>query len=146
MGNLNKVVLLGRLGTDPELRYTQQQTPVANFSMATTEYKKTQDGQSVEQTEWHRVVVWGKMAENSSKYLAKGREALIEGRLQTRSWNDRDGVKRYTTEVVATNVQFVGGRPQEGQQQTQQQTQQPSSGQPAQESYPDTPDVYDTPF
>ncbi len=109
MASLNRVTVMGNLGQDPELRYTQSQTPVCTFSVATTDYRTGQDGQKIEQTEWHRIVVWGKMGENCSKYLAKGRSVLVEGKLQTRNWEDKQGQKRYVTEVVAQNVQFVGG-------------------------------------
>lgn len=97
---------MGRLGQDPELRYTANQTPVATFSVATTEFRG-RDGQRQEQTEWHRVVVWSKQAENCAKYLSKGRPVFVEGRLQTRAWDDKNGQKRYTTEIIATNVQFI---------------------------------------
>ena len=106
--SLNKVMLIGHLGSDPELRYTQGGQPVANFNLATNE-KWTKDGKTQEKTEWHKVVVWGKMAETCEKYLKKGRQAYIEGKLQTREWEDKDGQKRYTTEVVAMTVQFIGG-------------------------------------
>ncbi len=108
---VNKVILLGRLGKDPELRYTQSQTPVANFSFATGERRKDpQSGNWTEHTEWHNVVVFGKTAENVSNYLKKGSEAFIEGRIQTRKWQDKEGKDRWTTEVVGNTVQFVGGR------------------------------------
>jgi len=107
MASVNKVMVMGRLGQDPELRHTQNQTAVCSLSLATTEFRMGQDGQRQETTEWHKVVVWGKQAENASKYLAKGRGVFIEGRLQTRAWEDKDGQKRYTTEIVANNVQFL---------------------------------------
>jgi single-strand DNA-binding protein len=96
------------LGADPELRYTQSQTPVATLSIATTHYKGEGENKE-EQTEWHRVVVWGRQAENCNKYLSKGRSVYVEGRLQTRSWDDKSGVTRYTTEIIAQQVQFLGG-------------------------------------
>lgn len=108
--SVNKVILVGNLGQDPELRYTANQTPVVTMNIATTDYRASQDGQRQEFTEWHRVVVWNKLAENCSKYLAKGRTVFVEGRLQTRSWEDKTtGQKRYATEIVAQNVQFLGG-------------------------------------
>ncbi len=110
MASLNRVVIMGNLGQDPELRYTQGQTPVCTLSVATTDYRTSQDGQKQEFTEWHRVVVWSKQAENCAKYLAKGRSVLVEGRLQTRSWEDKQGQKKYVTEIVAQNVQFIGGQ------------------------------------
>lgn len=107
--SLNKVMLLGRLGADPELRYTQSGQAVCTFNVATSErYKSGEEWQ--ERTEWHRIVVWGRQGENAAEYLAKGREVFIEGRLQTRKWQDKSGTDRYTTEIVANNVQFLGGK------------------------------------
>lgn len=106
---LNKAMIIGNLGDDPELRYTQSGTPVANLSIATNRKWTDKSGESNEQTEWHRVVVFGRQAENCEKYLKKGRQVYVEGRLQTRSWDDRDGNKRYTTEIVAQTVQFLSG-------------------------------------
>lgn len=107
--SVNKVILVGNLGQDPEVRYTPSGSAVANFSIATNESWKSKDGQDQERTEWHKIVVWGKQAENCGEYLSKGRTVYIEGRLQTRSWDDKEGVKRYTTEIVANTVQFLGG-------------------------------------
>lgn len=107
--SVNKVIILGRLGQDPELKYTPGGAAVCNFSLATTEAWTDKQGQKQEKTEWHRIVVWGKLAELCNQYLAKGRQAFIEGRLQTRSWDDKDGSKRYTTEIMASTVQFIGG-------------------------------------
>jgi len=107
--SVNKVLLIGRLGNNPETRFTNTGTAVANFNLATSENWNDKNGQKQERTEWHRVVVWGKLAELCQKYLAKGRQCFVEGRLQTRSWDDKDGNKRYTTEIVATTVQFLGG-------------------------------------
>jgi len=106
---VNKVILVGRLGQDPEVRYTSNGGAVANFSIATNESWTDKQGQKQERTEWHRIVVWGKLGELCGQYLSKGRQAYIEGRLQTREWNDKDGNKRYTTEIVAQNIQFLGG-------------------------------------
>ncbi|MBC62509.1 MAG: single-stranded DNA-binding protein [Zetaproteobacteria bacterium] len=106
MASLNKVIVMGNLGQDPELRYTQSQTAVCTLNIATTEVW-SKDGQRQEQTEWHRVIVWNRQAENCAKYLAKGRAVFIEGKLQTRSWEDKNGQKRYTTEITASNVQFM---------------------------------------
>lgn len=109
--SVNKVILLGRLGQDPELKYTPSGAAVCNFSLATSEtWNDKNSGQKQERTEWHRVIVWGKLAELCNQYLAKGRQAFVEGRLQTRSWDDKDGQKRYTTEINATTVQFIGGQ------------------------------------
>jgi single-strand DNA-binding protein len=107
---VNKVILIGRLGADPEVRYTSNGGAVANFNMATNENWTDKAGQKQERTEWHRIVVWGKLGEVCGQYLSKGREAYVEGRLQTREWTDKEGGKRYTTEVVAQSVQFLGGR------------------------------------
>lgn len=108
MANLNKVMLIGRLGFDPELRYTQSNTAVATLRMATSEkWTDRQTGEKKEATEWHRVIVWGKQAENCEKYLKKGSLAYVEGSLQTRDWQDKDGNKRRTTEVKAQRVQFL---------------------------------------
>lgn len=107
--SVNKVLLIGRLGNNPETRFTNTGTAVANFNLATSENWNDKNGQKQERTEWHRVVVWGKLAELCQKYLSKGRQCFVEGRLQTRSWDDKDGNKRYTTEIVATTVQFLGG-------------------------------------
>ena len=110
MASVNKVMLIGNLGRDPELRYTQGGSAVCNFSVATNERWRDKDGNNQERTEWHRIVVWGKQAENCAQYLQKGRTVYIEGRLQTRDWEDREGNKRQTTEINAMTVQFLGGR------------------------------------
>lgn len=108
--SVNKVIILGRLGQDPELKYTPSGAAVCNFSLATSESWTDKAGQKQEKTEWHRIVVWGKLAELCNQYLAKGRQAFVEGKLQTRSWDDKDGTKRYSTEVMASTVQFIGGQ------------------------------------
>jgi single-strand DNA-binding protein len=109
MMSVNKVIILGRLGQDPELKYTPSGAAVCNFSLATSEsWTDKSSGQKNEKTEWHRVVVWGKLAELCNQYLSKGRQAFVEGKLQTRSWDDKDGNKRYTTEISASTVQFIG--------------------------------------
>jgi single-strand DNA-binding protein len=112
--SVNKVIIVGRLGQEPELKYTPSGAAVCNFSVATTEQWADKSGQKQERTEWHRVVVWGKLGELCNQYLAKGRQVFIEGSLQTRSWDAKDGTKRYTTEVNAKNVQFLGGQAGEG--------------------------------
>jgi single-strand DNA-binding protein len=109
MAGVNKVILVGNLGRDPEIRYTKDGQAVANFTLATTENFSSRDGKREERTEWHRIVVWGKTAENCAQYLSKGRTVYIEGRIQTREWEDKEGQKRKTTEVVAQTVQFLGG-------------------------------------
>lgn len=107
--SVNKVIILGRLGQDPELKYTPSGMAVCNFTVATSESWADKAGQKQERTEWHRIVVWGKLAELCNQYLTKGRQAFIEGAIQTRSWDDKNGQKRYTTEIVAKTVQFIGG-------------------------------------
>lgn len=107
MASINKVMVMGRLGQDPDLRHTASQQSVCTLSVATTEFRTGQDGNRQELTEWHRIVVWGKQADNCKKYLTKGRMVFVEGRLQTRSWDDQNGQKRYSTEIVANNVQFL---------------------------------------
>ena len=109
-GGVNKVILIGNLGADPELRYTPGGQPVANFRIATSDTWLDKQGQKQERTEWHRIVAWGKLAELCGEYLAKGRQVFIEGKLQTRQWDDRDGNKRYTTEIVAREITFLGTR------------------------------------
>lgn len=109
MSGVNKVIIIGRLGNDPELKQTAGGQSVCTLSIATSEAWKDQNGQKQERTEWHRVVVWGKSGENCAKYLSKGRQAYVEGRLQTRSWEDQNGQKKYSTEIVASTVQFLGG-------------------------------------
>src|SRR6187431_1155079 len=109
MGSVNKVILVGNLGRDAELRYTPGGAAVATLNMATTEVWNDKGGQRQEKTEWHRVVVWGKQAESLSEYLTKGKQIYIEGRLQTRQWDDKDGNKRYTTEIRGDRVVLLGG-------------------------------------
>ena len=109
MASVNKVILIGNLGRDPELRYTQGGQAVANFTLATSERFANKAGEQQERTEWHRIVAWGKTGELCAQYLSKGRSVYIEGRLQTREWEDKEGQKRSTTEIVAQNVTFLGG-------------------------------------
>jgi single-strand DNA-binding protein len=110
MAGINKVILIGNLGADPELRYTGGGSAVADLRIATSRRFTGRDGAQQEDTQWHRIVVWGKQAEQCKEYLTKGRQVYVEGRLQTRQWEDRDGNKRWTTEVVAQQIQFLGGR------------------------------------
>lgn len=107
---INKVMLIGNLGADPEIRYTQSGTPVVNFRIATTERWKGQDGQQQEQTEWHSIVAWRRLAEICSEFLSKGSKVYIEGKLQTRKWQDQNGNDRYTTEIVARDMQMLSPR------------------------------------
>ena len=106
-GSVNKVILIGRLGKDPEMRFTASGKAVTNFSMATSEYWNDASGERQEKTEWHRVVLWGKVAEAAAKLLSKGKQVYIEGRLQTREWEDQSGGKRYTTEIVGNQMQIL---------------------------------------
>ena len=110
---INKVILIGNLGADPEIRYTQNGTAVATFSLATTERWKGQDGQTQEHTEWHRIVAWKRLAEICGEYLSKGSKVYIEGKLQTRKWKDQSGVDRYTTEIVAWEMKMLSPRKEE---------------------------------
>ena len=104
---INKVILIGNLGADPEVKYTQDGTQVTTFNIATSERWKGKDGQMQEQTEWHRIVVWRRLAEICGEYLHKGSKVYVEGKLQTRKWQDKDGSDRWTTEIVARDVQFL---------------------------------------
>lgn len=107
---VNKVILIGNLGRDPELRHTANQTAVCTLNVATGERRKDASGNWVDHTEWHSVVTFGKTAENCAQYLEKGRQIFIEGRLQTQKWQDKEGKDRYRTEIVASTVQFLGGK------------------------------------
>ena len=108
--SVNKAILVGRLGRDPETRFTSGGQAVCNFTMATDETYKDRNGERQKRTEWHRIVLWGKLAELAQQYLKKGSLVFIEGRIQTRQWDDREGQKRSTTEIVATGMRFLGGR------------------------------------
>ena len=109
---INKVNLIGNLGADPEIRYSQDGTPVATFNVATTERWKGQDGQMKEQTEWHRIVAWRRLAEICGEYLRKGSLVYIEGKITTRKWQDKDGQDRHTTEIQVYEMKMLGGRPE----------------------------------
>jgi single-strand DNA-binding protein len=115
---LNKVMLIGNLGQDPELRFTQGGTAVLNMRIATNESFLNRDNERQERTEWHTVILWGKRGEGLHKVISKGKSLFIEGRLQTRSWEDKQGQKRYSTEIVATNVILLGGAPGAGRSQS----------------------------
>ena len=127
MGNLNKVMIIGRLGQKPEKKMTTTGKAVCSFSVATSDYFNDRDGNKQERTEWHRVVLWEKMADLAERYLDKGSQVYIEGRLQTREWNDKDNVKKYTTEIVGQTMQFLDSAGSAGRQ--------PSQGQPAGQSF-----------
>jgi single-strand DNA-binding protein len=110
MASVNKAILIGNLGKDPELRYTPSGQAVASFPLATSERYKDKEGNWQERTDWHNIVVWGRQGETVKEYLKKGRSAYVEGRIQTRSYDDREGNKKWITEIVASRVQFLGGR------------------------------------
>ncbi|MDK2847200.1 MAG: single-strand DNA-binding protein [Desulfuromonadales bacterium] len=151
--SVNKVILVGNLGKDPELRYTASGTAVANFSLATTERYKDRDGNNQEKTEWHNIVAWRQLAEICGKYLTKGRQVYIEGKIQSRSYEDRDGNRRYITEIVADQMQMLGrpsddnsgGGYQRREQRQERQSGQNQSQQPHYEEPPFNPDD-DIPF
>ncbi len=112
---INKVILIGNVGRDPELRYTASGTAVANFSLATSRRYKDRDGNQREETEWHRCVAWARLAEIINQYAPKGKQLYLEGRLQTRQWDDKDGNTKYTTEIVIEEMKLLGGRGDAGQ-------------------------------
>ncbi len=142
MGSVNRVILVGNLGRDAELRYTGSGAAVASFSVATTEVWKDKDGQKQEQTEWHRISLWGKQAETVAQYLTKGKQVYVEGRLQTRKWQDKEGQDRYTTEVKADRVVLLGSAGGGRQQVERDEHAQQPVGTPA----ADFPDSDDVPF
>lgn len=145
--SVNKVILVGNLGKDPELRYTPSGAAVATFSLATSERYKGKDGQMQEKTEWHNIVAWRQLAEICGKYLHKGKQVYIEGKIQTRSYDDRDGNKRYMTEIIADQMQMLGRAGEEGAAQGPRESRQ---GRPApaatRESTPAYEDFADPPF
>ena len=114
MSSLNKALLIGNLGKDPEIRYTQNGQSVATFTLATSDNWTDQNGNRQERTEWHTIVAWGKLADLSQRFLAKGRQVYIEGRIQSREWTDQSGGKRRTTEIVASSIVFLGNRASQG--------------------------------
>jgi len=114
MAGVNKAILVGNLGKDPEIRSLDSGVKVATFSMATTESYKDREGKRVDSTEWHNVVLWRGLAEVAEKYLKKGNSIYVEGRIKTRSWDDKEGNKRYTTEIVGDNMTMLGGKPGQG--------------------------------
>jgi single-strand DNA-binding protein len=123
MAGVNKVIIVGRLGADPEVRTVGQGGTVTRLSVATSENWVDKEGQKQERTEWHRIVVWGKLAEICGKHLSKGRQVYVEGRLQTRSWEDQQGQKKYSTEIVANTVQFLGSAGERGESQQRERSQ-----------------------
>ncbi len=113
MAGVNKVILVGYLGKDPEIRYLDGGVPVANFSLATSEVYKDKSGNRVEQTEWHNIVLWRQLAEITEKYLKKGNLVYIEGKIRSKTWEDKDGIKRFSNEIVAENMTLLGGKKEE---------------------------------
>ena len=110
MSGINKVILVGNVGKDPEVRYLENGTAVAKFSLATSESRKDKDGNRVDQTEWHNIVLWRKQAELAEKYVKKGMQIYIEGKIKSRSWEDKEGIKKYTTEIIGDAITFLGKR------------------------------------
>ena len=138
---LNKAILIGNLGADPETRYTQDGTCVCNIRIATTERYKDRNGERQERTEWHRVVLWGKLGEIANQYLRKGSQVYIEGRIETRKWTDRDGNDRYTTEIRASEMKMLGGRGEGGQRSAAASESKPAQNDP----FADSPSFNDVP-
>ena len=127
MASVNKAIIVGTLGRDPEVRYMPNGDAACNLSVATSETWKDKSGEKQERTEWHRISMFGKLAEIAGQYLAKGSSVYLEGKLQTRKWTDKDGVDKYTTEIIADRMQMLGGKEQRhGQQQEQRQESQQS--------------------
>lgn len=139
MASVNKAIIVGTLGRDPEIRYMQNGDAACNLSVATSESWKDKSGEKQERTEWHRISMFGKLAEIAGQYLAKGSSVYLEGKLQTRKWTDKDGVDKYTTEIIADRMQMLGGKEQRhGQQQEQRQESQQSRQQrPTADSFDD---------
>ena len=133
MAGVNKVILLGNLGKDPEIRTLETGTKLARISVATNDYFKNKSGETIERTEWHNVILWRQRADLAEKFLQKGSQVYIEGRLQTRQWDDKDGNKRYTTEIIADVINLVGGRPSGGGNDTKQS--------PGNDNLPESPDL-----
>lgn len=143
-GSVNKVILIGRLGTDPELNFTSSGQAVGRLSIATTEgWMDKNSGQWQEKTEWHKVIAWGKLAEKAKEFLSRGRQVYIEGRLQTRSYDDKDGVKKYTTEIVARTILFLDGGRRDSQNYQNEPPMPGNQDQPAQGKKPDQEPISD---
>ena len=139
MGSVNKVILLGRLGADPEVRYTQDQTPVASFNIATSINYKNKSGEKVTNTEWHNVVLWSPLAEIAENYLKKGSQVYIEGKISNRSYEDKDGIKKYISEVVGRDITLLGRAPEsssQNQNQTKEQNNTTSQETPVEDDLP----------
>ena len=143
MAGVNKVILVGNIGKDPEVRYLDGGVAVANFPLATSETYKDKTGHRVEQTEWHNIVLWRGLAEITEKYLKKGSQVYVEGKIRTRTWNDKDGIKRYTTEIVADNMTMLGGGKEGG---APAQTGSQQGSDPAKNTTSSQPESDDLPF
>jgi single-strand DNA-binding protein len=115
MSGVNKVILVGNVGKDPEIRYLESNVPVAKFTLATNEVYRNKDGQKIEQTEWHQIVLWRHLAEVAEKFVRKGTLLYVEGRIKSRSWVDKDGVKKYTTEIEGENITILSKRNEDAQ-------------------------------
>lgn len=146
MAGVNKVIILGNLGIDPEVRTLESGAKLARLRIATSESYTNRDGQKVENTEWHSVTVWRQLADIAEKYLAKGRQVYIEGKLQTRSWKDPEGNDRYATEIVGERLQLIGGRPDSNDSPSQSQQQGESEGQSKSEAQHSGDAADDLPF
>ncbi len=142
--SVNKVILVGYVGLDPEIRYLESGTPVCNFRLATSEVYKNKNGEKVTTTEWHNVVLWRGLAELAEKYIKKGTQIYIEGKIRTRSWEDKDGNKRYTTEIVGDNVQLLGKRTDESP--VPQEHEEPKSSQQKEDTNQEIEEADDLPF
>jgi single-strand DNA-binding protein len=143
MSSLNKVMLIGRLGRDPEVRHTPEGTAVASFSLATSEFWTDKNGTRQERTEWHNIVAWNKLAELSRRYLAKGRQVYVEGRIRTRDWDDKEGNKRRTTEIIATQILFMGSRADQAEVSPVQAAPVQRGAQPVEETSQEIPEITD---
>ena len=144
-GTVNKVILVGRLGKDPDLRYTPSGAAVVNFSMATNYSVRDQDGNFNDKTEWHRVVAYGRTAEVAGEYLSKGRLVYVEGRIQSRSWEDQNGQKRYITEIICNDLQLLSGRPGTGEEPTEPTEDMPQKSEDIPEEKPEQEQAADQP-
>jgi single-strand DNA-binding protein len=136
---INKVILVGRLGKDPEVRYTPDGMMITNFTLATDEQRKDKSGERVKTTEWHRIVTFGKLAEICGKYLVKGKLVFVEGRIRTQSWEDKEGVKRYTTEIIASDMRMLDSKGQRSGEGSSEEPPLPHSGADAPMSEEDVP-------
>jgi single-strand DNA-binding protein len=142
--SVNKAILVGFVGADPEVRYLDSGTPVCNFRLATSEVYKNKNGERVTNTEWHNIVLWRGLAELAEKYVKKGTQLYVEGRIKTRSWDDKEGNKRYTTEIIADNMQMLGKRTDEPPESLKQEK--TSSLEDKEDNGPETEESDDLPF